>query len=446
MYEGKPHTLFARYALPQMIGLLFNSVYMIVDGIFIGNRLGRDAMAAAAVSVPLVEILIALSMAVATGAGVLISSRLGRGEKAKARSVFTLSVLCTAAMGILISVLGNVWIHPLAELLGSTPAIHNEAISYMWYIVTFSPFLLFSFLLSGLVRNDNRPKLAMFALMFGSISNIVLDYVFMYPLNMGIAGAALATALGPIFSVLILLPHFLMKRGDLYLVKIRLKLREIGSIYILGFPSFIMEFTIGIITFVYNFAIVHYGFGEIGLAAYLIIGYLMLIILTLFLGMAQGLQPIFSYFMGTGENQRSKALLSFSIKVFLITGILCYILIFFFSRGFFSIFNPGDMELINFATGKSLSYFCGFFLAGFNILMIAFWQATERTGKSLAISLSRSLIWPPVLIAVLPLIFGNEAIWFCHFASEAMTAVTAVILIAAPRSGKQHNMKKEGIQ
>src|SRR5699024_8203615 len=144
---------------------------------------------------------------------------------------------------------------PLAELLGSTPAIHDEAIRYMWYIVTFSPFLLFIFLLSGLVRNDNRPKLAIFALMFGSVSNTVLDYVFMFPLYMGIAGAALATALGPFFSVLILLPHFLRKRGDLYLVKFKVKLREIGSIYIFGFPSFIMEFTIGIITFVYNFAI-----------------------------------------------------------------------------------------------------------------------------------------------------------------------------------------------
>ena len=101
---------------------------------------------------------------------------------------------------------------------------------------------------------------------------------------MGIAGAASATALGPIFSVLIMLPHFIFKRGDLYLTKFKRKWRSICSVYVLGFPSFIMEFTIGIITFVYNFAIVHYGFGEIGLAAYLVIGYLMLIILTLFLG------------------------------------------------------------------------------------------------------------------------------------------------------------------
>ena len=157
---------------------------MIVDGAFIGNRLGRDAMAAAAVSVPLVEILIALSMAVATGAGVLISSHLGQGEKEKARHIFSLAALCTAVMGLLISVLGNIFIHPLAELLGSTPVIHDEAISYMWYIITFSPFLLFSFLLSGLVRNDNRPKLAMFALMFGSVSNIDITFTAVIFLDM----------------------------------------------------------------------------------------------------------------------------------------------------------------------------------------------------------------------------------------------------------------------
>lgn len=444
MYEGKSHTLFIKYALPQMIGLLFNSIYMIVDGVFIGNRLGRDAMAAAAVSVPLVEILIALSMAVATGAGVMVSAHLGQGKKEKARNIFNLAILCMAVMGLLISILGNVFIHPLAQLLGSTPMIHDETIRYMRYIITFAPFLLFSFLLSSFARNDNCPKLAMFSLMFGSVSNIVLDYVFMYPLNMGIAGAALATALGPVFSVIILLPHFLLKRNDLYFSKFKLRWSNIRSIYVFGFPSFIMEFTIGIITFVYNIAIVHYGFGEIGLAAYLVIGYLMLIILTLFLGMAQGLQPVFSYFMGTKEDSRNKDLLVFSIKTFLGIGILCYVLILFFSRNFFSIFNPGDIQLINFMESKSLPYFFGFFLAGFNILMISYWQATEHTSKALVISLSRSVIWPPVLLVVLPLIFGNEAVWFCHSISEIITSMVAVILLRSVlhKKGKSLSFQK----
>lgn len=195
---------------------------------------------------------------------------------------------------------------------------------------------------------------------------------------------------------------------------------------------------IGIITFVYNFAIVHYGFGEIGLAAYLVIGYLMLIILTLFLGMAQGLQPVFSYFMGTGEEKRSKSLLGFSIKAFLAIGVLCYVLIVFFSRGFFTIFNPGDIELINFMESKSLPYFSGFFLAGFNILMISYWQANGRTSNALTVSLCRSVIWPPILVAVLPLIFGSEAVWLCHSISEIMTAIIAVVLIVFIKRKKEN--------
>ena len=429
MYEGKPRTLFAKYAIPQMIGMLFNSVYVIVDGIFIGNRLGRDALAAAAVSVPFVEILIALSMAVASGAGVMISGQLGRGEKEKARQTFYAAMLCAAVFGGLIIVLGNVFIHPLAELLGSTPQIHDEAVSYLRYIVTFSPFLLFSFLLGGLARNDRRPKLAMIALAVGSVSNIILDYVFMYPLNMGIAGAALATAVGPVFSVLILLPHFLLKKGNLHFAKTHIRIYHIKYILMLGFPSFIMEFTIGIVTFVYNFAIVKHGYGEIGLAAYLIIGYLMLIILTLFLGMAEGLQPVFSYFAGVGEENRSREMRRFAVKVFLSIGILCYLLIALFSRNFYSIFSPDDLELIDFAASKSISYFCGFFLAGYNILMISYWQSMQNTKSALVVSLSRSIVWPAILTSLLPLAFGNEVIWLCHSLSEGITACTALVLL-----------------
>lgn len=434
MYDGKTHALFVKYAIPQMIGLLFNSIYLIVDGIFIGNRLGRDAMAAAAVSVPFIEILIALSMAVASGAGIMISNQLGRKEKEKAVQTFNTAILCSAGIGITVIILGNIFLYPLAEALGSTPQIHDKAVSYLWYIVTFSPFLLFSFLLGGLIRNDGRPKLAMFALAFGSVSNMVLDYVFMYPLNMGISGAALATAVGPVFSVAILLPHFLMKKGNLYFAKLKIQPHNIQHIFMLGFPSFIMEFTIGIITFVYNFAIVKYSYGEIGLAAYLVIGYLMLIILTVFLGMAEGLQPVFSYFTGTGENNRNEDMRRFAAKIFLSAGVLCYLLILFFSRCFFSIFNPQDTELIDFMTSRSIPYFCGFFLAGYNILMISFWQSTQKTKRALLISLSRSLIFPPMLIFILPVIFGGGVIWPCHSIGEGLTACVGLILLFLSRS------------
>ena len=216
MFEGKPGAVFVRFAIPQMIGLLFNSVYTIVDGVFIGHRLGREAMAAAAVAVPLIEILISVAIAVAAGAGVLIAARLGSGEEDQARRLFNTAAWMMGAAGLGVALLGNLCLEPLALLLGAAPEVLPQAMAYLWYIVTFAPFQLFSFLLGGMARNDGRPKLEKAEQLAGAASNIALVYVFMYPLSMGIRGAAMATALGPVFSVLILLPHFLRRRGVLY--------------------------------------------------------------------------------------------------------------------------------------------------------------------------------------------------------------------------------------
>ena len=429
MYEGKPPALFFRFAVPQMIGLLFNSVYTIVDGVFIGNRLGREAMAAAAVAVPLIEILISVAIAAGSGAGVLIAARLGSEDRAGARKLFNTAVWMLGLAGVLTAVLGNLFLIPLAQLLGATPEILEPAAGYLWFIVTFAPFQLFSFLLGGMARNDGRPKLAMTAMILGAGSNIVLDYLFMYPLNMGIRGAALATALGPVFSVLLLLPHFLRKRGALYFAPFRPRLADGRDILVCGVPSFIMEFSIGIVTFLYNLAIAQCGYGELGLAAYLVIGYLMLIILTLFLGMAEGLQPVFSRFMATGERDRGLAMRRFSTKVFLGVGLAGCALIFFGSRWFFLLFAPEDPELVAFAVEQSVPYFCGFFLTGFNILMISFWQATRRTEQALAVSLLRSVILPPALLLALPPLLGREALWPCQSAADAITAFFVIFAL-----------------
>lgn len=429
MYEGRPRTLFFRFAVPQMIGLLFNSAYTIIDGIFIGHRLGRESMAAAAVAVPLIEILISAAIAAGSGAGVLIAARLGIGDRDGARKLFNTAVWMLGTAGLLVVLLGNLFLGSLAQWLGSPPEVLEPACAYLWFIVTFAPFQLFSFLLGGMARNDGRPGLAMTAMIVGAGSNIVLDYVFMYPLNLGIRGAALATALGPIFSVMILLPHFLRRRGALYFIPCRPGPAECKSILICGVPSFMMEFSIGIVTFLYNLAITRYGYDEIGLAAYLVMGYLMLIIMTLFLGMAEGLQPVFSHFMATGDTAGGLAVRRFAAKVFLGVGLISCVLIFFCSRWFFLIFAPEDPELIAFAVSKSNLYFCGFFLTGFNILMISFWQATQQTGRAMAVSLLRSVVLPPALLLTLPLLLGREALWICQSAADGLASVFVIFAL-----------------
>ncbi len=429
LYQETPFRLFVKYAVPQTVGLMLNSVYLIVDGMFIGNRLGREAMAAAAVAVPVVEILIALALAVSVGACVIISNSFGAGNAEKANAAFNLSLFIAAGASALIALAGNLFLEETAVLLGATPEILPDAMIYLRYLVSASPFLIFSFAFSSYARADNRPKLAMWALGIGSVSNILLDYVFMYPLNMGIAGAALATALGPVFSVVILLPHFVRGQGQLRFSLPALSaesLRIVRAILILGAPAFVMEFSIGMVTLFYNIAINRNGFGEIGLAAYLTIGYIALIVLTVFLGVGQGIQPIVSYFHGRGDMARAREFMVFLFKAIAGVGIGMSVAIAFFSRGFIAVFTPGDAELIDFTHGRATLYFIGFVFAGISILIITYFQSIQKAAPAFVLALLRSVVFAALFLFVFPMIWGPESIWPALSAAEAAACIAGV--------------------
>lgn len=187
-----------------------------------------------------------------------------------------------------------------------------------------------------------------------------------------------------------------------------------------------MEFSIGMVTFVMNYGIVRYGYGEDGLAAYLIMGYLMLIILTLFLGMAEGLQPAFSYLEAAGERGKLYGLLRLGAIVFGGIGVVSYLIVLLFSVHFNRIFTPETEAIALFAAERSKVYFCGFICAGINILMISFFQATAATGRSLLISSLRGFILPAVFVLVIPFLLGAEALWGCHFLAEMVTLLVCI--------------------
>jgi len=427
MYRESPFKLFVKYAIPQTIGLLLNSVYLIVDGMFIGNRLGRDAMAAAAIAVPVVEILIALSLSISVGASIIISTNFGAGNTKKANDAFNLSLVIATLAALLIAALGNLYMDELAVLLGSTPDIQTEAVEYLWYIVTGSPFLIYSFAFSSYARSDNQPKLAMTALAIGAVSNIVLDYVFLYPLDMGIGGAALATALGPVFSVMIILPHFLRKRGLLHFSIPAPSPKLAWSILYLGAPAFIMEFSIGLVTLFYNIAINTNGFGELGLAAYLTIGYIALILLSVFLGIGQGVQPMISYFHGRNDHARNRALMTFLFKAVTGIGILMYAGVIFLARPFIAIFTPSDAELIDFTHSQATVYFSGFVFAGISILIITYFQSIQKAIPAFFLALFRSAIFVPLFLFAFPAVWGRNAVWSALSAAELVTFVIAAV-------------------
>lgn len=421
----KTSTLFLRYVIPNTLASVCNSIYFIVDGVFIGQRLGPTALAAAGVAVPVVECTIAASFLISVGTGVLISSAAGRGELDRARKIFNLSNAFTLAIFALVVVFGVLFTEPLAAVLGASDALLPQTVEYLRTFIAFCPFLVFSFALSTYARNDGAPTLSMVSIIAGSLANIVLDWVFMYPLNMGLFGAALATGLGPIFSLAILLPHFLRKKGALYFQRLRRVPGAIREILTGGLPSFITEFSIGLTVLFYNLAIVNHGLGEDGLAVYMVLHYAVLIGITAFLGAAQGIQPPVSFFTGSKEFVRVKKLVRASVGFALGLALLIYVGLFFGGDVFYGIFlNKGALLDTTVEAGKI--YFLYFPLAAVNIMLLAVLQSMGRSTSSFVLSLLRSTVPLALLLWLLPSVLGTNGLWLAGFFAEAITLPPAI--------------------
>lgn len=420
----KTKTIFLHFIIPQMVGLVFNSVYFIVDGMFIGHLLGPSMLAAAGVAVPVVEGMIALSMLISVGTGVLVSAAAGKNNPGNARQIFNCSMVASLVFSVVVAVLGCVFTVPLARFLGASGAVLQPAVTYLRYFMVFSPFMLFSYALSTYARNDGKPSLAMWALIVGALLNIVLDWVFMAPLNMGIGGAALATGLGPVFSVALLLPHFLRRKDMLYFEKVKPALRTLGQIFVCGLPAFVTEFSIGFVTLLYNRAIVKQGLGENGLAAYVVLGYAGLIAITAFLGAAQGTQPVVSFLASAGQKAKVHRLFACTAAFLVLLAAGLYGLLFAGGQYFYALFMQGNANLVQFTLQSGRVYFLHLPLAAFGITYISFQQSAGFTGRAMVVSVARTTLPLMVALAVLPGLLPN-GLWLAITAAEA----TALLLV-----------------
>lgn len=431
------------YIVPGIAGLLFNSLYIVVDGFFVARMLGREALAAVTVGVPIVEILLAISMLISVGAGVLISNKNGMKKFDEARSIFNISFRLLAFVALIITISSLLFIRPIATMLGATPDIMDLVIAYLKYFFYFSPAFMFSYAMCSWLRNDGSPKLAMAAQIIGAFSNVILDWYFMGPLKMGIGGAALATGLGPVFSILIMSSHFIKKKGNLYIEKTKMNTKVIYNMLLRGLPSFAMEFALGITTLCVNIAIsIHMG--ALGFAAFGIVGYIALIILSVFLGMAEGSQPLISFYNGAKEKNKMKFILRTSLIISTIIGLISYFLLYKFGTVPVSIFAYGDLELVDTATSAVKYYFPALFISGANILLASYLQSVGRWRESVMISLLRSLIILLPLILIIPNHIGGVGIWLSVPLAELLTLPIALVLLK-DRNIKSSDLRKKEI-
>ena len=417
---------FLGYAIPSALAMFVSSLYTIIDGIFVGQGVGDNALAAVTIVMPLTIMLFGIATMFAVGGGALVSKNFGAEKDYEGINVFRQVFKFLLIISIAISLVLAIFASPIVSILGATESIKPLASDYLRYYALFCIPNLIGIALNSFVRNDNRPKLAMVSTISGAITNIVLDYVFIFPMAMGIKGAAIATALGQLVTVSVVLPHFIRKRGKLTFGNVALDKNVIKEFVNIGLPSFFAEAAFSVIVFIQNIAVVNI-LGEAGLAAYSIINYITTNIYMVLLGLTFGAQPLISYNYGAKNAKNMLEVYRVSNIASIIINIIFTAVCFIFGRNLIGIFTA-DSNILEIAYNGLNITNLGFFIVGLNLTTTVYYQAVEVPKYSNLMCILRSVIFLPVSLFFLMKILGVNGVWLSLLVSELLSLITVNII------------------
>ena len=387
---------FLGYTIPSALAMFISSLYTIIDGIFVGQGVGDNALAAVTIVMPLTIMLFGIATMFAVGGGALVSKNFGAKKDIEGinlfRQVFKFLLIISTVISLVLAIFSS----PIVSILGATESIKPLASEYLRYYALFCIPNLIGIALNSFVRNDNRPKLAMISTISGAITNIVLDYIFIFSLGMGLKGAAIATGLGQLVTVSIVIPHFIRKKGKLTFGNVKLDKSIIKEFTNIGVPSFFAEAAFSIIVFIQNIAIVNI-LGETGLSAYSIINYITTSIYMVLLGLTFGAQPLISYNFGAKNAKNMLEIYKISNVASIIINIIFTTVCFIFGRVLIGIFTT-DSNILEIAYNGLNITNLGFFIVGLNLTTTVYYQAVEVPKYSNLMCILRSVVFLPISV------------------------------------------------
>lgn len=417
--------LFFHYLIPAICGTMVTSIYVLADTIFIGKRLGATALAALNISLPIYNIFFGLGLLSGVGGSVLMSICRGKSQKEEGNTYFTTALLLNFALLLISMTVCVLFMEDIAWLLGGTEETLPYIMDYLPYIIWGMGTYFFSSFLQTFIRNDGAPKLAMNGVIAGGVTNIVLDYIFLYPMNMGMKGAALATVLGSSLTVVILCTHFFTKKNQLKFTLKGFHPSFLQKIIGNGFTSFVIEAASGFTIFIFNLQLIRY-LGNTGVSVYGIICNTALVVICLCKGIEQAAQPILSINHGAGLSSRILKVQSLSLKTSVIICTLPVLLGLFVPNLFTYIFLEPTSKILTLAAPAIRIYFTGFLFLGINMVFICYFQSVAKSVQSLSLCLLRGCILVVAFVYILPVFFGSTGIWLAFPAAEFLTMIVGI--------------------
>ena len=428
MEQKKYLTEFFRYASLNVLGMVALSCYILADTFFVSQGLGANGLAALNLAIPVYNFIHGSGLMLGMGGAIKYSLHRSPGDFRKTNVIFTNTVILAAVFALGFVCAGLFLSGQIAGLLGADAEVFSMTNTYLKVLLLFSPAFLLNDVLICFIRNDEAPRLSMMGMITGSLSNVVLDYVFIFPLQMGIFGAVLATGLAPVISICVLSVHFLKKRNQFHLQKGRPSLGIFGNVLSLGVPSLVTEVASGIVIIVFNVILLSLE-GNIGVAAYGVIANLSLVAVAIFTGVAQGMQPLVSDSYGRGRREISRKFLRFGLISIVILSAVIYLIIALWAEPVAAVFNSeGNPLLQDIAAGGLRLYFTGAVFAGINIVLVHFFAAVEKAGPAQVISLCRGIFLIIPAAFLLSALIGINGVWLAFPAAEVLTFLLGIVM------------------
>ncbi len=411
---------FARYVILSILGMLGVSCYILADTFFVSNGVGTDGLTALNLAIPVYNVIHGCGLMLGMGGATKFSICKCGNDPKRIDVIYTNTVYLAIFFAGVFMAVGLFGARPLAALLGADDVVIGMTETYLRWLLIFSPAFIMNDIFLCFIRNDDGPQLSMTAMLIGSFSNILLDYLFIFPLDMGIFGAILATGLSPVISITVMLPRWIKKKNSFHIIKTKIAMDVVVQDLSIGFPSLIAELSSGIVIITFNTLILGIE-GNIGVAAYGVIANIALVVVAVYTGLTQGTQPLVSQAYGGGKKTEMKQYLYYALITMTILSALIYAAIFVFADPIAGIFNSeNNARLQEIAVTGLRIYFVSNIFVGFNIVLAAFFASVEKIIPAHVLTLLRGLILIMPMAFLMANLFGMTGIWLTYPLTECM--------------------------
>ena len=427
-----------KFTIFSIVMMVFNSIYGVVDGLFVSNFVGKTPFAAVNLIFPYIFILVTLGFMLGTGGSAIVAKKLGEKNDKKANELFSLFVYVTIIAGIVFSFIGYFTLKPVAMLLGASGQLLQDCLTYGKILIFVVPFYMLQMEFQSFFVTAEKPHLGLAISVISGVSNIVLDFLFIIVFKLGLLGAAIATATSQFLGAFITLIYFFSKNKSLLrLGKATLDFKSLGHACVNGSSELMSNVSMNLVCMLYNLQLMKYV-GEDGVSAYGVLMYVCMLFLSVFIGYSIGVAPIVGYNYGAKNNIELKNVYKKSLKIIIISSLLMLVFSIALSSPLSYIFVGYDKELFDLTKRAFVIYSFSYLFSGIAIFASSFFTALSNGLISAIISFLRTLVFQVAAILILPLIFDVDGIWLSVVLAEFMACVLSIIFLISKRKKYQY--------